>query len=106
MRLLLGVNSVPSLLVEVDNDYTTDNFRFHVVNGAWDGRCTNGYLTIYCPTGDYTSLEKVEILSDSQCRLRGDYNNVMNEFNNVDDPVYVRPVYYEYFDDLDDDIPF
>ena len=47
---------------------------------------------------------KVQILCDEQQRLRGDYNDVFNNFDNPDYFVPERKVFYVDIDD--DDIPF
>ena len=111
MRLMLGTKECPSLLVNVKQEYSKDHFDFWVVNGNWDGTYTNGYITVYgCPSGDFSSLDKVEVLSDNQDRLRssdwsGGYQEV---FNNFDNPDYVAPKLkkVEYPASWDDDIPF
>lgn len=89
MRLMLGTKDDPSLLVSVHQEYSSTHFEFWVVNGCWDGTFTNGYITVWgSPGGDFSSLEKIEILSDNQDRLRGDYQTVFDNFN---DPDYVAP---------------
>jgi hypothetical protein len=107
---MLGTKDKPSLLVNVQQEYTKDHFDFWVVNGAWEGTYYNGYITVWdCPAGDFSSLDKVEILSDNQDRLRGsdwrgDYQDVFDNFGNLD---YVAPKCKAVqFDDIDDDIPF
>lgn len=109
MRLMLGTPGNPVLLVRVENDYESTYFKFTVINGAWHGLFTDGYITIYgAPSGDFSSLDKMEILTANQDRLRGedawDYQTV---FNNFHDPNYVggwEPVTKFNFED--DDIPF
>ena len=105
MRLMLGTKDKPSLLIELEQEMSPTHFDFWVVNGAWRGVFTNGHVTVLgCPSGDFSSLEKTEILCDNPHRLRGDYNNVFANFDNVD---YVAPVPKQVvFDDMDDDIPF
>lgn len=105
MRLMLGQNSEPSLLVDAKVEYgDRTKFSFWVVNGAWEGRYNNGYITILGPIdGDYSSLDPVEILCDDQDRLRGDYQDV---FDNFDDPNYVAPKFEHVVTDFDDDIAF
>jgi hypothetical protein len=109
MRLMLGFNNIPSLLVNVDGKYsgigepTKTRFDFWVVNGGWEGIYTDGFVTVsHPPSGAFSTLEKVEILSDNQDRLRGNYQDV---FDNWDNPNYVAPeskvVFFE-----DDDIAF
>jgi hypothetical protein len=105
MRLMLGTKGIPSLLVDVADSFDLDLFEFWVINGAWKGKYIDGCITIYgAPGGDFSSLDRVEILSDNQDRLRGDYNDVFNNFDDVD---YVAPKREPVvFDNMDDDIPF
>ena len=110
MRLMLGTKDCPSLLVNMHQEFSPNHFDFYVVNGCWDGTYYYGYITIHnCPSGDYSSLEKVEILCDNQDRLRcggwdGGYQDV---FDNFDNPNYVAPKREPVvFADMDDDIPF
>jgi len=105
MRLMLGTKDQPSLLIELEQEMSPTYFDFWVVNGAWYGVFTDGFITVLgCPTGNFSSLEKTEILCDNQDRLRGDYNTV---FENFDDVNYVAPVPKRVvFTDMDDDIPF
>lgn len=110
MRLMLGTQERPKLLVNVEQEYSPTHFDFWVVNGNWNGTFYNGYVTVYnCPSGDYSSLDKVEILCDNQDRLRssdwsGGYQEVFSNFHNPD---YVAPKPEPVmFDDMDDDIPF
>lgn len=109
MRLMLGTKERPSLLVNVKDDYDPAHFDFEVVNGRWDGTYTDGYITVHHPWEPFSSLDKMEILSDNQDRLRSSnwdrgYEDVFANFHNPD---YVAPkpapVVY---DDMDDDIPF
>ena len=102
---MLGANNQPSLLISVEQEYAHDHFDFWVVNGAWEGVFTNGYITVLgCPSGDFSSLEKTEILCNNQDRLRGDYQDV---FDNFGDPNYVAPLpVYNTSNFDDDDIPF
>lgn len=106
-KLMLGRAGVPDLLVEIEEHYSPTHFDFWVFNGAWEGTYTNGYVTVWgCPTGNYTSLDKIEILTDNQDRLRGNYNDV---FANFHDETYTGPVLKDtsdLFADADDDIPF
>lgn len=111
MRLMLGYNNKPSLLVDVKEDYDPTHFDFWVVNGAWEGTYYNGYVTVKkCPTGDYSSLDKVEILCDNPDRLRSSYihGGYQEVFNNFDNPNYVAPKVEKYYTPVwaDDDIPF
>ena len=111
MRLMLGTQGRPSLLVNVQQEIGPAHFDFWVVNGAWEGTYYRGYITVHnCPSGDYSSLDKLEILTDNQDRLRsndwyGEYNEV---FANWDNPNYVapKPQPVKYPASWDDDIPF
>jgi hypothetical protein len=99
---MLGDKNGPSLLVDVDDNYNPTNFKFYVVNGAWDGICVNNIAKV----ADYFESETehpVTIICDNQDRLRGDYNDVFNNFNNPD---YVAPKPEKYPAYWDDDIPF
>jgi hypothetical protein len=108
---MLGTKERPELLVNVGQEYSPTHFDFWVVNGAWDGTYYNGYVTVHdCPSGDYSSLDKVEILCNNQDRLRssdwsGGYQEV---FNNFHDENYVapNPEPVKYPASWDDDIPF
>ncbi len=111
MRLMLGNNLTPSLLVEVANDYNPQKFNFNVINGAWSGVFTDGHITVLgCPSGSFSDLGVTEIICDNQDRLRGetnwDYETVFSNFSNVD---YIAPkqiLKKACFEDMDDDIPF
>lgn len=104
MRLMIGCEEQPVLLVDVDTNYDPNDFDFYVINGNWDGRYHNGFISVFeCPGGDFTSLEKCQILTDNQHRLRGDYQTVFREFTNVN---YVAPFRTAIEIDYDDDIPF
>jgi len=102
---MLGTKNDPDLLVSVAANFDPCDFDFDVINGRWNGHFHNGYITIKgAPGGDYTSLDKREIICDNWDRLRGDYETV---FENFDDENYVAPkAKYVPMDDLDDDIPF
>lgn len=105
MRLMLGTKGNPSLLVDIDQERSMSDFDFWVVNGNWSGVFFNGHVTILgCPSGDHSDLDQTEILCDNQDRLRGNYNDV---FDNFDNPEYVAPQPKKVkFDYMDDDIPF
>lgn len=105
MRAMIGVNNVPNLLVDIEQEYALDHFDFWVVNGAWHWTFFKGNVSIYgCPGGDYTSLGSWEVLSTDMNRLRGDYQTVFDYWNN---PNYVAPAAeYAVPTDWDDDIPF
>jgi hypothetical protein len=99
---MLGKQGKPSLLVNTNQ--ISQRFKFSVINGCWEGEYTNGYISIFGPpSGDWTSLDKVEILCDNQDRLRGNYNDV---FNNFDNEEYVAPKSNFVPPENWDDIPF
>jgi hypothetical protein len=102
---MLGTVERPSLLVDIEQEKSSSEFDFWVVNGAWHGTFTNGHITVWDPpTGSWSKLDIDEILCDNQDRLRGDYQEV---FNNFDNPNYVAPKREPVvFHDMDDDIPF
>jgi hypothetical protein len=86
---MLGTPERPSLLVDIEQEYSPTHFEFWVVNGAWSGTYTNGYVTVWdCPSGDFSSLDRTDILCDNPDRLRGDYQVVFDNFHN---PHYVAP---------------
>jgi hypothetical protein len=102
---MLGTKDQPSLLVEIEQEKSPTEFDFWVVNGAWHGSFYNGYITVWdCPSGDFSSLEKIEVLTDNPDRLRGNYQDVFDNFRNPDYVAPKREVVR--FDDMDDDIPF
>ena len=104
MRFMLGTKDQPSLLVNIHQEHSPTNFEFWVVNGAWEGTFKDGYITVHHPWNPHSSLEKVEILSNNQDRLRGEYQEVFDNFHNPD---YVAPKREPVvFLDIDDDIPF
>jgi len=100
MRLMLG-NPKPNLLVNVDDNFDPNSFKFWVVNGAWDGKF--GYGTITVDRYPETVMHNFSIICFDQNRLRGKYDVV---FDNFDNPEYVAPVAKVInFADFDD-IPF
>ena len=104
-RVMIGMNGKPSLLVEVTAAESPTSFMFTVVNGGWKGVYTDGVLTI--PDREKNEPIECEILTRNQDRLRGEYNDVFNNFHNEN---YVAKQYDsysdKYYDDLDDDIAF
>ena len=104
MRLMLGTNDNPSLLVNVEQEYAPDHFEFWVVNGAWAGTFYQGKITVWHSDSPWTDLVNLGVLSQDQDRLRGDYQPVFDNWSNPnwsapkDQPV-------EHLD-WDDDIPF
>lgn len=110
MRMMLG-RSRPELLVDVGQEHSPGHFDFWVVNGAWNGTYTNGYITIWgSPGGNWTSLDKMDILTDNQDRLRsgGSYGDYRDVFANFHNPDYVAPEPVKFVQPAswDDDIPF
>jgi hypothetical protein len=106
MRLMLGTKQYPSLLVDIEQEKSPTEFDFWVVNGAWHGTFTNGHITVWDPpTGSWSNLDIDEILSDNQDRLRGNYQDVFDNFGNPD---YVAPKPEKVVLPAcwDDDIPF
>ena len=104
MRLMLGTDERPELLVEVFDLDDRNEFDFEVINGRWYGKYTNGHLTIDHPHGAWSTLDTVKILCDNQDRLRGDYTTV---FENFDNPNYFAPKpLFQVPANWDDDIPF
>lgn len=107
MRYMLGKDyDQPSILVEVEKE-VKDGFHFWVVNGAWTGKYTYTNLEEGSIFIDYTkeSVENVFVLSTNQDRLRGDYQDV---FDNWENESYVAPIpkVVQLPDDWDDDIAF
>ena len=102
---MLGTQNEPTLLVDVAEFRGPTNFDFCVVNGCWDGTFYNGHVTVWRPDGPWTDLDKTEILTDNQDRLRGSYRDVFWHFH---DSSYVasKPNEYPIPSDRDDDIPF
>lgn len=105
MRLMLGNNNTPSLLVDVEQEHSTGHFEFWVVNGCWEGTYNNGRITVWHPYEPWSDLDGLEILCDNQDRLRGHYQDV---FWNFHDPDYIapKPKKVELPANWDDDIPF
>jgi hypothetical protein len=105
MRLMIGTKERPSLLVELEQEHSLTHFEFWVINGAWHGTYTNEYITIWHPDRPWTNLEKMEILTNNQDRLRGNYQDVFDNFGNPD---YVAPKPEKVVLPAcwDDDIPF
>lgn len=114
IRLMLGVSGEPALLVEAPSDWKDKEvFDFYVVNGAWNGRLTKesfntGTVRVEPNQKRFDEDEQnlVEILTDNQDRLRGNYQDVFDNFSNKD---YKAPEYkfVAAVDDCyDDDIAF
>jgi hypothetical protein len=104
MRMMLGTNDNPSLLVNIEQEYSPDHFEFWVVNGAWQGTFYQGKITVWHPDSPWTDLVNLSVLSQDQDRLRGDYQPV---FDNWSNPNWRAPKSQpvEHLD-WDDDIPF
>lgn len=104
MRLMLGPNDTPSLLVNVEQEYAPDHFEFWVVNGAWAGTFYQGKITVWHPNNPWSDLVDLHILTQDQDRLRGDYQAV---FNNWANPLWCAPLAQPVEHPAwDDDIPF
>ena len=82
MRMMLGTNDNPSLLVNVEQEYSPDHFEFWVVNGAWAGTFYQGKITVWHPDSPWTDLVNLSVLSQDQDRLRGDYQPVFDNWSN------------------------
>lgn len=109
MRLMLGTVDHPSLLVDIQQEFSPTHFEFWVVNGCWEGTYTNGYVTVWHPDNPWSNLDKTEILCDNQDRLRttGEWGGYQAVFDNFDNPNYVAPKREPVvFHDMYDDIPF
>jgi hypothetical protein len=114
MRLMLGTEERPSLLVDVQQEFSPTHFEFWVVNGCWEGTFYNGYVTVWHPYEPWSNLDKTEILCDNQDRLRttGWYSDVdrgyQAVFDNFHNPDYVAPKPKKVVlpASWDDDIPF
>jgi hypothetical protein len=90
----------PDLLVSVLADYDPLKFRMYVINGGWNSEVING------KTRPLQHMEEIpiKIICSDQDRLRGDYNEVFNNYHDVN---YVAPQdTFVDFSDMDDDIPF
>lgn len=106
MKIMLGNENEPSLLVEVIDSKVNEagNFDFMVINGGWKGSYNNGHITVWNPpSGSYSSLDITEILTDNQVRLCGDYHEVFNNFKN---PNYAPAKLEKIIDFNDDTIVF
>lgn len=88
-RLMLGFDE-PTLLVEIVSEEEA-GFEFYVVNGDWEGafRFTSKNSGIVHVYHDGNDIHDVKILCYNQSRLRGDYEDV---FDNYSKPHYVAPV--------------
>jgi hypothetical protein len=106
---MLGTVDHPSLLVDIQQEFSPTHFEFWVVNGCWEGTYTNGYVTVWHPDEPWSNLDKTEILCDNQDRLRttGEWGAYQEVFDNFRNPDYVAPKREPVvFHDMDDDIPF
>tara|TARA_R110000772_G_C13248923_1_gene434372 strand:+ start:49 stop:513 length:465 start_codon:yes stop_codon:yes gene_type:complete len=106
IRLMLGIDGQPHLLVEVTKWIVGRiRFNFFVLNGIWSGEFDNGSMIV-----DYENGNKAEprlgytIICDDQDRLRGEYQSVFDNYGNSS---YIAPPKIPRVDDyFDDDIPF
>lgn len=117
MRLMLGVNDEPSLLVDVKENIDRNEFDFYVVNGDWHGKFDNGSITVFTEGLSKTNpiYDGYEILCDNQMRLRDNYQTVFANFHDEDFKSPMFPLTEDDWDELDnyedehtwmDDIPF
>ena len=108
-RVMLGRDGKPDLLVEAESStFQTGSFDFEVVSGYWKGHFhQNGMISIFgCPGGAWSTFDDAPlvVLTTNQDRLRGQY---MDVFENFDDPKYTAPQEPTHgYDFFDDDIPF
>lgn len=105
MRLMLGRNNKPELLVSVTKYIDSDPhvFEFYVVNGAWKGRYERGTVVVFLNSKhEQSEVNNVDIMCCNQDRLRGDYQTVFENYDNVN---YCAPK-FEIPDSWKDDIPF
>jgi hypothetical protein len=102
MRLMLGTTDRPDLLVEVDNDFNATDFVFNVVNGCWKGTFKNGDIRVNDFHDESIVKSGLTILTYNQDRLRGEYQDVFYNFNNIQ---YIAPKYKTISTNVDD-IPF
>jgi hypothetical protein len=103
MRLMLGSDNDPRLLVVTDDKNNYDKFAFWVINGRWNGVYDNGSITVE-KSG---VIHGWAVICDDQVRLSSksdwDYAEV---FKNFDDKDYAGPTMSPGQFDVDDDIPF
>lgn len=81
-------------------------FDFYVINGAWNGKYINGRITVDHPMEPFSTLDQIEILCDNQDRLRCNYKDYQDVFNNFHDVNYNGPKFGPLPVAKDDDIPF
>ena len=77
--LMLGMDSDPQLLVKIISITDLNQFRFFVINGAWEGNYDNGTVIV-----EYTKTTTTgwEILSDDQTLFNGgDYNVAFKRYH-------------------------
>lgn len=83
MRLLLGHGIEAHLLVDANCKEVTDRFKFRTINGEWDGTFDNGTVIAQDDWGYETSTATdVQILCSDQELLSGEYNDVIDHYNN------------------------
>ena len=81
MRLMLGYNKEPYLLVSTSIKETCNKFKFYVINGNWDGLFNNGTITVFRDNRIIGHAFGCYVLSDVQNLLQGnDYNEVFLRF--------------------------
>ncbi len=78
MRIMLGSGGMATLLVEKDQD-CPEGFYFTVINGGWHGKYVNGEVFVSLSRSGIP-VTNVEIISDDQAKLAGEYNEVFDRF--------------------------
>ena len=99
---MLGDIMGANLLVSVDDNYNPDDFSFYVINGAWEGKFLSGVITV---DNHDTISHGNKILTDNQNQLRGEYQDVFNNFHNVDYTAPINPQ-FTYPESWNDNIPY
>jgi hypothetical protein len=83
MRLLLGHGIEAHLLVDANCKEVTDEFKFRVINGEWNGAFDNGTIIGRDVWGyENPTVTDVQILCSDQELLSGEYNDVIDHYNN------------------------
>tara|TARA_R110000772_G_C13233919_1_gene433058 strand:- start:677 stop:1162 length:486 start_codon:yes stop_codon:yes gene_type:complete len=111
IRLMLGIDGQPHLLVEVTMWFEGRNrFDFYVVNGDWHGEFDHGSMIVIFGEENKAEPRKgYAIICDDQDRLRGEYQTVFNNYGNsnyISPPEKPREKDDDWNDYFDDDIPF
>lgn len=77
---MLGYKDDPILLVEVDNEFDSCNFKFYVINGDWYGHYTNSGIKLMSYPDDPFIYKSIQILSKDQELLSGHYEDAFDKF--------------------------